>query len=41
MLTSTTTKVQFTGNGSTTVFSFDYLVSDSSHLKVYVTTRRR
>lgn len=40
-VSSTALKAQFTGNGVTTVFAYNFLVLDQSQLTVVVTTRRR
>jgi hypothetical protein len=41
MVSSTSKKVQFSGNGVTTTFAYSFLILDQSHIKVVVTTRRR
>lgn len=41
MVTSTSSKVQYTANGVTTAFAFDFPFLAKSHITVLVTTRRR
>ena len=41
MVTSTGSKIQYTGNGATTSFAFNFLVTDQAHLVVIKTVRRR
>lgn len=41
MVSSTGSVIQYTGNGVTTVFAYNFLILDQSHLRVVLTTRRR
>lgn len=41
MVTDTGAKIQHTGNGTTTVFPFDFKVTDQAHLVVTLSSDRR
>jgi hypothetical protein len=41
MVTSTGSKIQYTANGSTTVFAYDFRITAQSQLTVYTSLRRR
>jgi len=41
MVSTTASKIQYTGNGATTVFAYDFQIQSQSHLVVVLTVRRR